>query len=167
MADLVVSTGGVSVGEEDHVKAALEALGTLNLWRLAIRPGKPLALGQIEGSGDTRVRFVGLPGNPVSSYVGAWLFLRPLMGALQGCTSMAELPRLWARSDFATTTGPRQHYMRVRLAFGPQGVSALAFADQNSGVLSSCIDADALAVIPPHREVAAGDEVECLWLRTW
>lgn len=167
VADLVVSTGGVSVGEEDHVKAALEALGTLNLWRLAIRPGKPLALGQIEGSGDTRVRFVGLPGNPVSSYVGAWLFLRPLMGALQGCTSMAELPRLWARSDFATTTGPRQHYMRVRLAFGPQGVSALAFADQNSGVLSSCIDADALAVIPPHREVAAGDEVECLWLRTW
>ena len=167
VADLVVSTGGVSVGEEDHVKAALESLGTLNLWRLAIRPGKPLALGQMEGPGGTPVRFVGLPGNPVSSYVGAWLFLRPLLGALQGCESMAELPRLWARSDFATSTGPRQHYMRVRLAFGPQGVSALAFSDQNSGVLSSCIDADALAVIPPHCEIAPGDKVECLWLRTW
>ncbi len=165
VADLVVSTGGVSVGEEDHVKAALETLGTLNLWRLAIRPGKPLALGQLEGPGGTTVRFVGLPGNPVSSYVGTWLFLRPLLGALQGCASMAELPRLWACSDFATSTGPRQHYMRVRLAFAPQGVSAQAFSDQNSGVLSSCIDADALAVIPPHSEIAPGDKVECLWLR--
>ncbi|MED5294399.1 MAG: gephyrin-like molybdotransferase Glp [Pseudomonadota bacterium] len=166
MADLVVSTGGVSVGEEDHVKAALEQLGHLDLWRLAIRPGKPLALGQLPNATGHATRFVGLPGNPVSSYVGAWLFLRPLLGSMQGCQQMAELPRLWAQSDFSTSTGPRQHYMRVSLDFRQTGIAAKAFDDQNSGVLSSCINADALAVIPPHTEISPGDAVECLWLRT-
>ncbi|WP_417329664.1 gephyrin-like molybdotransferase Glp [Halomonas cupida] len=164
-ADIVVSTGGVSVGEEDHVKAALEALGELNLWRLAIRPGKPLALGRLPGGDGQLTRFVGLPGNPVSGYVGAWLFLRPLLGAMQGCTAMAELPRLWATSTFGTSTGPRQHYMRVRLDFSREGIQAHAFTDQNSGVLSSCVGADALAVVPPHSQVAQGDLLECLWLK--
>jgi molybdopterin molybdotransferase len=163
-ADLVVSTGGVSVGEEDHVKAALETLGQLDLWRLAIRPGKPLALGRLP-DGEREVRFIGLPGNPVSGFVGAWLFLRPLVGALLGAPSLAELPGLAARADFATRTGPRAHYMRVHLEFAPEGITARAFRDQNSGVLSSCIAADALAVIPPNREVAPGDSVHCLWLR--
>ena len=162
-ADVVVSTGGVSVGEEDHVKAALESLGQLDIWKLAIRPGKPLALGRIPHSKGV-ARFVGLPGNPVSGYVGAWLFLRPLMGALLACTALQQLPEITACSDFATSTGPRQHYMRVRLAFAPSGVTAEAFDDQNSGVLSSCIEADALAVIPPHTQVSAGDAVTCLWL---
>ncbi|MGY4879421.1 gephyrin-like molybdotransferase Glp [Vreelandella aquamarina] len=168
-ADVVVSTGGVSVGEEDHVKAALESLGQLDIWKLAIRPGKPLALGQIphsQGSANSQgvARFVGLPGNPVSGYVGAWLFLRPLMGALLACPALQQLPEITARSGFATSTGPRQHYMRVRLSFAPSGVTAEAFDDQNSGVLSSCIDADALAVIPPHAQVNEGDAVTCLWL---
>ncbi|MGQ7248311.1 molybdopterin molybdotransferase MoeA [Halomonas sp. V046] len=176
-ADLVVSTGGVSVGEEDHVKAAVERLGELALWRLAIRPGKPLALGKLPrghaqgpDGGDPvedngQAHFVGLPGNPVSSFVGAWLFLRPLIGALLGSPELSELPRVWANSGFATSTGPRQHYMRVRLAFSAQGVTAEAFEDQNSGVLSSCIGADAFAVVPPHSDVAIGDVVECLWLK--
>ncbi|MEQ6917434.1 molybdopterin molybdotransferase MoeA [Halomonas aquatica] len=164
-ADLVVSTGGVSVGEEDHVKAALESLGQLDLWRLAIRPGKPLALGRLPGRDGRRVRFVGLPGNPVSCFVGAWLFLRPLLGALQGCPALASLPRLSARATFATHTGPRRHYMRVALAFGEDGIEARAFRDQNSGVLSSCVSADALAVIPAETRVEPGDRVDCLWLR--
>ena len=168
-ADVVVSTGGVSVGEEDHVKAALESLGHLDIWKLAIRPGKPLALGQIphsQGAANSQgvARFVGLPGNPVSSYVGAWLFLRPLIGALLACPALQQLPQITARSGVATSTGPRQHYMRVRLAFTPSGITAEAFDDQNSGVLSSCIDADALAVIPPHAQVNEGDAVTCLWL---
>lgn len=163
-SDVVVTTGGVSVGEEDHVRAAVEALGELDLWRLAIRPGKPLALGRLP-DGEREARFVGLPGNPVSGFVGAWLFLRPLMGALLGAPSLAELPGLAARADFATHTGPRAHYMRVRLEFGPEGITAHAFRDQNSGVLSSCIAADALAVIPSNREVSPGDSVNCLWLR--
>lgn len=162
-ADLVVSTGGVSVGEEDHVKAALESLGKLSLWRLAIRPGKPLALGQLPNR-QGYAHFVGLPGNPVSGYVGAWLFLRPLMGALLACPALQSLPEITAKAMFATATGPRQHYMRVRLAFTPQGIHADAFEDQNSGLLSSCVEANALAVIPPHSDVKKGDAVTCLWL---
>ncbi|WP_280545810.1 MULTISPECIES: gephyrin-like molybdotransferase Glp [unclassified Halomonas] len=164
-ADLVISTGGVSVGEEDHVKAALESLGRLDLWRLAIRPGKPLALGRLPGPAGQDVRFVGLPGNPVSCFVGAWLFLRPLLGALQGCPALAQLPCLRARADFSTQTGPRRHYMRVMLEFGSDGILARAFRDQNSGVLSSCISADALAVIPAESRIEPGDPVDCLWLR--
>ncbi|SEK22262.1 gephyrin-like molybdotransferase Glp [Halomonas daqiaonensis] len=164
-ADLVISTGGVSVGEEDHVKAALESLGQLDLWRLAIRPGKPLALGRLPGREGREVHFVGLPGNPVSCFVGAWIFLRPLLGALQGCPALADLPCLQARADFSTRTGPRRHYMRVVLEFGGDGIVARAFRDQNSGVLSSCISADALAVIPADSRVEPGDPIDCLWLR--
>ncbi|SFH72195.1 gephyrin-like molybdotransferase Glp [Modicisalibacter xianhensis] len=164
-ADIVITTGGVSVGEEDHVKQALEALGTLDLWRLAMRPGKPLALGRLpREDGHGQVRFVGLPGNPVSSYVGAWLFVRPLMGQLLDCPSLQALPRMYARAGFATRTQGRRHYMRVRLDFTPDKITAHAFADQNSAVLSSCIDADALAIVPPFTEVCEGDSLECLWL---
>lgn len=164
-ADIVVTTGGVSVGEEDHVKAAVESLGQLDLWRLAIRPGKPLALGRIPRR-DGETRFVGLPGNPVSSFVGAWLFLRPLVGSMLGCPALVSLPEIPARSNFSTHTGPRAHYMRVVLRFDEQGPYAEAFADQNSAVLSSCIEADALAVIPPESTISPGDRVTCLWLRS-
>ncbi|UYG09575.1 gephyrin-like molybdotransferase Glp [Halomonas sp. M4R1S46] len=166
-ADVVVTTGGVSVGEEDHVKAALEGLGRLDMWRLAIRPGKPLALGRLprRATDGGEARFVGLPGNPVSCFIGAWLFLRPLIGALLACPALAALPRLVARADFETRTGPRQHYMRATLDFTADGIVARAFRDQNSGVLSSCIGADALAVIPPETAVSPGAIIDCLWLR--
>ncbi|WP_280567922.1 gephyrin-like molybdotransferase Glp [Chromohalobacter sp. 296-RDG] len=158
-ADVIVTTGGVSVGEEDHVKHALESLGQLDLWQLAMRPGKPLALGRIG-----QARLVGLPGNPVSCFVGAWVYLRPLMGALLGCPRMATLPRLWARAAFTTHTQARRHYMRVGLEFTTDGIVAHAFADQNSAVLSSCLEADALAVVPEHTTLDEGERVECLWL---
>ncbi|MCT8469746.1 molybdopterin molybdotransferase MoeA [Chromohalobacter canadensis] len=158
-ADVIVTTGGVSVGEEDHVKHALESLGQLDLWQLAMRPGKPLALGRIG-----QARLVGLPGNPVSCFVGAWVYLRPLMGALLGCPRMATLPRLWASAAFTTHTQARRHYMRVGLEFTVEGIVAHAFADQNSAVLSSCLEADALAVIPEHTTLHEGERVECLWL---
>ncbi len=164
-ADVVVTTGGVSVGEEDHVKAAIEAIGRLDLWRLALKPGKPLALGRLADSSGREVRFVGLPGNPVSSFVAAWLFLRPLMGALLACPELATLPTFYARAAFATHTGPRRHYMRVSLAMDAGGNTAHAYADQGSGVLSSCVVADALAVIPADSRIEAGDQVACLWLR--
>jgi molybdopterin molybdotransferase len=164
-ADVVVSTGGVSVGEEDHVKPAIEAIGRLDLWRLALKPGKPLALGRLDASDGREVRFVGLPGNPVSSFVAAWLFLRPLMGALLGCPGLANLPKLHARAAFDTRTGPRRHYMRVALNMAEGEVTAHAFPDQGSGVLASCVGADALALIPADTHIAEGDSVECLWLR--
>lgn len=163
-SDLVVTTGGVSVGEEDHVKAALEAIGQLDMWKLAIRPGKPLALGRLPRGDGCQARFVGLPGNPVSGFVGAWLFLRPLLGAMLGCPTLKMLPNITASAGFATLTGPREHYMRVTLQFAPSGVMAKAFDDQNSGVLSSCINADAFAVIPPNSTIAEGDMIRCLWL---
>lgn len=158
-ADVIVTTGGVSVGEEDHVKHALESLGQLDLWQLAMRPGKPLALGRIG-----QARLVGLPGNPVSCFVGAWVYLRPLMGALLGCPRMTTLPRLWARAAFTTHTQARRHYMRVKLEFTADGIVARAFADQNSAVLSSCLEAEALAVVPEHTTLNEGERVECLWL---
>ncbi|MGR4068252.1 molybdopterin molybdotransferase MoeA [Billgrantia sp. C5P2] len=163
-ADVVVTTGGVSVGEEDHVKAALEAIGQLDLWRLALKPGKPLALGRLPARDGREVRFVGLPGNPVSSFVAAWLFLRPLMGALLACPRLASLPTLPASAAFSTHTGPRRHYMRVRLSMDQSGIVAHAFPDQGSGVLSSCVDADALAVIPADSHIKEGDPIDCLWL---
>ncbi|MGO2392048.1 MAG: molybdopterin molybdotransferase MoeA, partial [Halomonas sp.] len=102
-ADLVVTTGGVSVGEEDHVKAALEAIGQLDMWKLAIRPGKPLALGRLPRRDGSQARFVGLPGNPVSGFVGAWLFLRPLLGTMLGCPALSQLPTITASANFATS----------------------------------------------------------------
>lgn len=161
-ADVVVTTGGVSVGEEDHVKAVIESLGTLDLWRLALRPGKPLALGRIARADDSICRVVGLPGNPVSSFVGAWLFLRPLLGALLNCPGMAALPEWPAISRFSTRNGPRRHYMRVRLVPTAEGLSADAFPSQDSGVLSSCLAANALAVIPEHTSIEPGDRITCL-----
>ncbi|WIX34696.1 molybdopterin molybdotransferase MoeA [Salinicola sp. JS01] len=159
LADVIVTTGGVSVGEEDHVKPALEQLGELTLWRLAMRPGKPLALGTI---GATRV--VGLPGNPVSSYVGAWLYLRPLLGALMGCTDQLELPRVPAEADFSIRTEGRRHYLRATLAFEGERIVARAYPEQSSAVLTSCAATNAFAVIPPHSDISPGDRVECLWL---
>ncbi|MCE8050908.1 molybdopterin molybdotransferase MoeA [Halomonas daqingensis] len=164
-AEVVVTTGGVSVGEEDHVKAAIEEIGRLDLWRLALKPGKPLALGRLDASDGREVRFVGLPGNPVSSFVAAWLFLRPLMGALLACPALATLPTLSARADFSTRAGPRRHYMRVALNMAQGEVTAHAFPDQGSGVLSSCVKADALAVVPANAQVNPGDRIDCLWLR--
>lgn len=163
LADVVISTGGVSVGEEDYVKRALERLGRLDLWRLAMRPGKPLALGRLPAR-DGEARFVGLPGNPVSGFVGAWIFLRPLIGELLACPALRQLPSIPARSEFSTRTQARRHYMRVSLSFDTDGPKANAFADQNSAVLSSCVVANALAVIPAHCELSHGDPVECLWL---
>lgn len=162
LADVVITTGGVSVGEEDHVKAVIESLGTLDLWRLALRPGKPLAVGRIERDDGSACRVLGLPGNPVSSFVGAWLFVRPMLGALLGAPTMSALPQWPAISNFATRTGPRRHYMRVQLTPGEDGLHAEAFASQDSGVLSSCFTADALAVITENTSIEPGDRIICL-----
>ncbi|MAM56141.1 MAG: molybdopterin molybdenumtransferase [Salinicola sp.] len=160
VADVIVTTGGVSVGEEDHVKPALERLGTLSLWRLAMRPGKPLALGTIGSA-----RLVGLPGNPVSSYVGAWLYLRPLLGRLQGCHDLESLPVIGAEAQFETRTQGRRHYMRANLEFRGERILATAYPEQSSAVLTSCAETNAFAVIPADSHISPGDRVDCLWLQ--
>lgn len=158
-ADCVISTGGVSVGEEDHVKAQVERLGRLELWKLAIKPGKPLAFGSI---GSTA--FVGLPGNPTSVFVTFCLIARPLLLKMQGVVEADPL-RLHARAAFSVVRpGTRQEYLRVALENTAQGLTACRYANQSSGVLSSVSHSNALAIIPAGTTVDQGDTVEVLLL---
>jgi len=160
-ADCVITSGGVSVGEEDHVKNEVERLGQLALWKLAIKPGKPLAFGQI---GETP--FIGLPGNPTSVFVTFCLVARPFLLKMQGVDEPAP-PRLRANAAFTVPQpGGRQEYLRVTLENTEQGLQATRFANQSSGVLSSVSHSNALAVIPAATTVKHGDEVEVLLLDT-
>ena len=159
LADVVVTSGGVSVGEEDHVKTQVERHGQLDLWKLAIKPGKPLAFGCIG-----EAPFIGLPGNPTSVYVTFNLVARPFLLKMQGEAGNA-LPIITARADFSIDRpGLRQDYQRVRLERGDGGLMAKRFGNQSSGVLSSVSYSDALAVIRPGQTLACGDEVEIILL---
>ncbi|MCZ6765196.1 MAG: molybdopterin molybdotransferase MoeA [Alphaproteobacteria bacterium] len=142
--DMVFTSGGVSVGEEDHVKAAVEALGSLHFWRLAIRPGRPLALGQIG-----TVPFVGLPGNPVAVMVTFLRIARPLVLGLAGCTDIAPtLYRVTAGFDYKKKAN-RREWLRVRLVTqGDGGLAAEKFPRDGAGILSSLVDADGLVELP-------------------
>jgi molybdopterin molybdotransferase len=143
-ADCVISSGGVSVGEEDHVKNQVEKLGRLDLWKLAIKPGKPLAFGSI---GNTP--FFGLPGNPTSVFVTFCLVARPYLLKMQGINEPAS-PKIKAVAGFSTgKPGGRQEYRRVTLRNTGRGLEATDFGNQSSGVLSSVSHSNALAVIPP------------------
>ncbi len=156
-ADCVISSGGVSVGEEDHVKAQVERLGRLDLWRLAIKPGKPLAFGRIA---DTP--FIGLPGNPTSVFVTFSVIARPFLLALQGANELSP-PTFYARAQFTVTRpGKRQDYLRVLLQSEQGELHASRFPNQSSGVLRSVTASDALAVIPVDATVAKGDWVEVI-----
>ena len=159
LADCVITTGGVSVGEEDHVKAQVQRLGRLDLWKLAIKPGKPLAFGSI---GDAA--FIGLPGNPTSVFVTFCLIARPFLLKMQGAVE-SETPRLEAMAAFSVNKpGSRQDYLRVVLENTSQGLSAKKFSNQSSGVLRSVSHSHALAVIPPGRVVSEGDALEIILL---
>jgi len=152
-ADLVISTGGVSVGEEDHVKAAVEALGELNIWKLAIKPGKPLAFGHLRCE-QGQTPFFGLPGNPVSTFVTFLLFARPFLQAMQGLTPRQPKPVLLAASFTRRKKSIRQEYVRVRI---DDDQIMHTHANQSSGVLSSTSWANALAIVPVDTEVVEGD----------
>lgn len=156
LADIVVSSGGVSVGEEDHVKDQLEKLGSLVLWKLAIKPGKPLAYGRIG-----EVPFFGLPGNPVSSFVTFCLMLRPYLLAMQGAAK--PLPASFRGcADFDwPRPGSRQEYLRARVSADGR---VSVHPQQSSGALSSVAWGNALAVVPPGHTVKAGDAVDYILL---
>ena len=158
-ADCVITTGGVSVGEEDHVKGQVERLGHLDLWKLAIKPGKPLAFGRI---GDTP--FFGLPGNPTSVFVTYCLIARPFLLKMQGVVE-PEPPRLQARAAFAVDKpSVRQDYLRVTLESTAEGLVANKFSNQSSGVLSSVSHSNALVVVPPGTTVSEGDALQVILL---
>lgn len=154
-ADCIITTGGVSVGEEDHVKAAVEAAGHLDLWKLAIKPGKPFASGKVH---DTR--FFGLPGNPVSAFVTFVLLVRPALLAMQGCKQCAVLQFPVQAGFSSAQSGERQEYLRVSLT-GQAGaeLSVIPYSNQSSGVGASLSGADGLAIIPPYTAVNAGDRL--------
>lgn len=156
--DCVVSTGGVSVGEEDHVKSAVEETGHLDLWKLAIKPGKPFASGKLAGK-----QFFGLPGNPVSAFVTALLLVRPALLAMQGCQPLAP-PSTVVQAGFSLPeSGDRQEYLRVTLqqddVMAPQ---VIPYDNQSSGVSASLSAADGLAIIPAHTAVNKGDRLRFL-----
>jgi molybdopterin molybdotransferase len=178
--DLVLTSGGVSVGEEDHVKAAVEAEGRIDMWKIAMKPGKPLAFGEIrdrssaavpgcEAASDTiggtsgangrAAHFIGLPGNPVSSFVGFLLFVRPFVLRLQGATDLE--PRAWSLpASFSLKKADRRHeYLRARV--GQDGGLEL-FTNQSSAVLTSTVWADGLIDNPPNHRIEAGERVRFL-----
>lgn len=157
--DLILTSGGVSVGEEDHVKPAVEAEGRLNLWQIAIKPGKPLAFGELGTSEKQKAFFIGLPGNPVSSFVTFLIFVRPFILALQGAKH--QPPRAYAmRADFHWPKPDRRNeFLRVRI--NAQGGLDL-FPNQSSGVLTSTVWGDGLVDNPPGQAIAAGDTVNFL-----
>jgi molybdopterin molybdotransferase len=157
-ADVVVSSGGVSVGEEDHVRQALEQVGELELWRVAVKPGKPLAYGRI-GDAD----FLGLPGNPVSTFVTFCLFVRPFLLSRMGMRQVA--PRLWPVAAGFEWPRParRREFARARLERDAAGQPvAVLHPRQGSDVLSSTTWADGLVEIPEGVTVAPGDRLRFL-----
>lgn len=162
--DCVITCGGVSVGEEDHVKAAVEAEGALNLWQIAIKPGKPLAFGTLRaGHGDDASMqsiFIGLPGNPVSSFVTFLLFALPVLKRMQGVADVT-IRAIPMRADFDWTRADkkRQEYLRARV--NESGGLDL-FSNQGSAVLTSVSWADGLVENPPGQTIARGDTVRFL-----
>ncbi|MGB4246675.1 MAG: gephyrin-like molybdotransferase Glp [Pseudohongiellaceae bacterium] len=157
--DCVISSGGVSAGEEDHVRVALENIGELSLWKLAIKPGKPFAFGRVAGK-----PFFGLPGNPVSAFVNFTLIVRPCLERMSGVFA-TPAPSWRLTADFElSASGVRQEYLRVRCHPGAgtaEGETVLRLAgSQSSGVLSSVSHADGLAVVPPFTAVNRGDRLK-------
>ena len=161
--DLIITSGGVSVGEEDHIKPAVEAEGRLNMWQIAVKPGKPLAFGEVgreggSGSGDSAF-FLGLPGNPVSSFVTFLLFVRPFIRRLAGMAEAASSPPagFMLRADFAWPKADRRNeFLRARINAGG-GLDL--FPNQGSGVLTSTVWGDGLIDNPPGQAIAPGDLV--------
>jgi molybdopterin molybdotransferase len=156
--DLIVTSGGVSTGEEDHVKSAVGRLGTLHFWRLAIKPGRPVALGQVGG-----VPLIGLPGNPVAVIVTFLVLARPLIAKLAGAT--VREPRLFpVQAGFGYRKKPgRREYLRVNLKRNGDAHVAVKYARDGAGILSSVVRSDGLVILDEAAsELTAGTTVDFL-----
>ena len=160
-ADMVLTSGGVSVGEEDHVKAALESVGELSLWRIRMKPGKPLAFGKIGAT-----PFIGLPGNPVSAFVTFLLFARPYLQLMQGRTT-AEPLSYPVQAGFSYHAKHRREYVRVRLRQDAETLIAESFARQGSDVMRSVAWSDGLVEVAEDSNIEPGDTVRFLPFSEW
>ena len=157
--DLILTSGGVSVGEEDHIKPAVQAEGSLDLWQMGIKPGKPLAFGSVRSGGSRPCLFVGLPGNPVSSFVTFLVAVAPLLRVLQGMPPEPFKPQQ-LRADFDwPQPDRRREFLRGRI--NAQGGLDL-YANQSSGVLTSAVWADGLIDNPPGSPISRGQTVRFL-----
>ena len=158
--DLIITSGGVSVGEEDHIKPAVSAEGRLDLWQIAIKPGKPLAFGAVRKSSepqDGEAWFIGLPGNPVSSFVTFLLFVRPFIFKLQG-RDVKPMQSYLMRADFDWLKADRRNeFLRVKV--NAEGGLDL-FLNQSSGVLTGASWGDGLVDCPPGQPIKKGDLVK-------
>ncbi|MDE3232175.1 MAG: molybdopterin molybdotransferase MoeA [Pseudomonadota bacterium] len=165
--DLILTSGGVSVGEEDHVKPAVEALGGLNLWQISMKPGKPFAFGFLNPQGasaSNKTYFMGLPGNPVSSFVTYQLLVRPFLLALQGMATVRPTPyRLQAHFDLPKPD-KRREFLRVKR--NAQGGVEL-FPNQSSGVLTSVVWGDGVVDNPGAQAIQVGDWVSFYPFAEW
>jgi molybdopterin molybdotransferase len=162
--DLIITSGGVSVGEEDHIKPAVEAEGRLTMWQIAVKPGKPLAFGEVrrpeegrDNSAAGTVFFLGLPGNPVSSFITFLLFVRPFLLRLQGVSGPVA-PRAYPmRADFDWPKADRRNeFLRARIN---DGGGLDLFPNQGSGVLTSTVWGDGLIDNPPGNPIRQRDMV--------
>ena len=156
--DLIITSGGVSTGEEDHLRDAIEQLGTLSFWRVGIKPGRPVAVGTIKGT-----PLVGLPGNPVAALVAYMAIARPLIAVLGG-EAYRGLPRFAVTSGFAyRKKRDRREFVRVRLEAGAAGLVAHRFLREGAGILTSLTESDALAELPEAMTaLEPGQPVNCL-----
>ena len=163
--DLILTSGGVSVGEEDHIKPAVESLGELNLWQLAIKPGKPFAYGKVNRDPvGNACHFMGLPGNPVSSFVTFLLLVRPFVLALQGVTK-TDITRTEMKANFDwLRADKRREFLRVKR--NAQGGLDL-FPNQSSGVLTSAVWGDGVVDNPAGQTIAKGDTVRFISFAEW
>lgn len=161
--DLVLTVGGVSVGEKDLVKPTIEALGgTLDLWRVCMKPGKPVALAQVQGK-----PVVCLPGNPVSAFVVFSLLVTPLLRTMQGRTQVIPAVQYGCLSSDRRFKENRDEFLRVRVAYSSRGVTLTPHPQQGSGIISSLPWAGALARVAANTEVHDGDTVAFYDLRHW
>lgn len=156
LADLVLTTGGVSVGDEDYVKQAVQTIGEIDLWQIAIKPGKPFACGRI---GQTP--FMGLPGNPVSAFITFALLVAPAIRHLQGRQDVhAAGPwEVIADFDWPKSAPKRREFLRVQLAWGHHGPHAKIHPHQGSGILSSVSWADGLVEVAAGAAFKRGDKI--------
>lgn len=171
--DVIISSGGVSVGDEDHVKKAIETIGQLELWKISVKPGKPLAFGHINRCTGDRCTFFGLPGNPVSAFVTFLLFVKPYLLKAQGANEVTPL-FIEATADFdwppvrsdKVKAGKerkaigREEYLRARLR--ADGRTVELYPNQSSGALSSVAWANGLALAPQGSVISRGDRIRFL-----
>ena len=157
--DLIVTSGGVSVGEEDHIKPAVEAEGRLDMWKIAVKPGRPLAFGEVRSGAGRKAHFIGLPGNPVSSFVTFLIFVRAFVLRCQGVTRVDPLSYA-LRADFDwEQPDARREFLRVKLnAAGGLDL----FPNQSSAVLTSTVWGDGLVDNPARHAIRRGDTVRFL-----